>query len=302
MVRTIVRCRWCLASLRWPAPRTRRARRPCASSSRSRPGGPVDFVARVLAEGLGKELDTTVHRRQQARRQRRDQRASGDQRQARRQHAVAHQRRCRGDQSGAVREADLQDERLRAGVAGRQQRRGAGHATRPIPREVRRRARRAIEAEEGPDADRVVGHRQHAAPGDGIARRLDAAPTCCTCRTRARRRRSPTSWAGRCGFLRRHSRPDRPRQERQAQGARHGGAEAQPALPDVPTLAEQGIHGVESNNWYALFVPAKTPPARIDAVERRRAEGADDRAVPHAPARVRRRAGAGTAREAGRAC
>ena len=37
-----------------------------------------------------------------------------------------------------------------------------------------------------------------------------------------------------------------------------------PLLPDVPTLDEQGIRGVESNNWYALFAPAKTPPARID--------------------------------------
>jgi tripartite-type tricarboxylate transporter receptor subunit TctC len=37
-----------------------------------------------------------------------------------------------------------------------------------------------------------------------------------------------------------------------------------PLLPDVRTLDEQGIHGVESNNWYALFAPAKTPPARIE--------------------------------------
>ena len=36
------------------------------------------------------------------------------------------------------------------------------------------------------------------------------------------------------------------------------------ALPDVPTLDEQGIKGVEVNNWYALFAPAKTPQARID--------------------------------------
>lgn len=34
-------------------------------------------------------------------------------------------------------------------------------------------------------------------------------------------------------------------------------------LADVRTLDEQGIHGVESNNWYALFAPARTPPARI---------------------------------------
>ena len=36
-----------------------------------------------------------------------------------------------------------------------------------------------------------------------------------------------------------------------------------PLLPDVRTLDEQGIRGVESNNWYALFAPARTPPARI---------------------------------------
>jgi tripartite-type tricarboxylate transporter receptor subunit TctC len=33
-----------------------------------------------------------------------------------------------------------------------------------------------------------------------------------------------------------------------------------PALPDVPTFMEQGVGGVDSNNWYALFVPAKTLP------------------------------------------
>ena len=33
-----------------------------------------------------------------------------------------------------------------------------------------------------------------------------------------------------------------------------------PLLPDVRTLAEQELPGVDSNNWYALFAPAKTPP------------------------------------------
>lgn len=36
-----------------------------------------------------------------------------------------------------------------------------------------------------------------------------------------------------------------------------------PALPEVRTLAEQGIPGVDTNNWYALFAPAKTPPAAL---------------------------------------
>jgi tripartite-type tricarboxylate transporter receptor subunit TctC len=39
-----------------------------------------------------------------------------------------------------------------------------------------------------------------------------------------------------------------------------------PLLPDVRTLSEQGLPGVDSNNWYALFVSSKTPPAIIDAL------------------------------------
>jgi tripartite-type tricarboxylate transporter receptor subunit TctC len=36
-----------------------------------------------------------------------------------------------------------------------------------------------------------------------------------------------------------------------------------PALPEVKTLEEQGIKGVDTVNWYALFVSAKTPPAVV---------------------------------------
>jgi tripartite-type tricarboxylate transporter receptor subunit TctC len=39
-----------------------------------------------------------------------------------------------------------------------------------------------------------------------------------------------------------------------------------PALPDVKTLAEQGIANVDTNNWYALFAPAKTPAATVQAL------------------------------------
>ncbi|KOF53201.1 ABC transporter substrate-binding protein [Achromobacter sp. DMS1] len=41
-----------------------------------------------------------------------------------------------------------------------------------------------------------------------------------------------------------------------------------PLLPEVQTLAEQGIAGVESNNWYGLVAPAATPPAVIDRLNR----------------------------------
>jgi 2-methylaconitate cis-trans-isomerase PrpF/tripartite-type tricarboxylate transporter receptor subunit TctC len=37
------------------------------------------------------------------------------------------------------------------------------------------------------------------------------------------------------------------------------GPERLPALPNVPTLQESGVNGVELTQWYALFAPAKTP-------------------------------------------
>jgi len=35
-------------------------------------------------------------------------------------------------------------------------------------------------------------------------------------------------------------------------------------LPDLPTFAEAGVPGVEADAWTALFAPAKTPPAVIE--------------------------------------
>jgi tripartite-type tricarboxylate transporter receptor subunit TctC len=37
------------------------------------------------------------------------------------------------------------------------------------------------------------------------------------------------------------------------------GAKRDPALPDLPTLAETGIKGYESGVWFGLAVPAATP-------------------------------------------
>lgn len=37
------------------------------------------------------------------------------------------------------------------------------------------------------------------------------------------------------------------------------GAKRSPLLPNVPTLKELGIEGVEVDQWYAFFAPAKTP-------------------------------------------
>jgi tripartite-type tricarboxylate transporter receptor subunit TctC len=35
-------------------------------------------------------------------------------------------------------------------------------------------------------------------------------------------------------------------------------------LPNVPTLAEAGVPGVEADAWFALFAPAKTPANAIE--------------------------------------
>ena len=39
-----------------------------------------------------------------------------------------------------------------------------------------------------------------------------------------------------------------------------------PELPDVPTLAEAGLPGVEMTTWYGLFVTAGTPKAVVDRI------------------------------------
>jgi tripartite-type tricarboxylate transporter receptor subunit TctC len=39
-----------------------------------------------------------------------------------------------------------------------------------------------------------------------------------------------------------------------------GGTQRSPLLPDVPTLAENGVKGVDHDVWYGLFAPAGTPP------------------------------------------
>jgi tripartite-type tricarboxylate transporter receptor subunit TctC len=42
------------------------------------------------------------------------------------------------------------------------------------------------------------------------------------------------------------------------------GSRRSSALPDVPTLKELGVPGVDVTQWYGLFVPAKTPKAVVD--------------------------------------
>ncbi|WP_376091894.1 Bug family tripartite tricarboxylate transporter substrate binding protein [Roseomonas sp. CCTCC AB2023176] len=45
-----------------------------------------------------------------------------------------------------------------------------------------------------------------------------------------------------------------------------------PALPSVPTMAEAGVTGAESETWYALFGPAGVPADRVARLHRAAAE------------------------------
>ncbi len=45
-----------------------------------------------------------------------------------------------------------------------------------------------------------------------------------------------------------------------------------PVAPDIPTLAEQGIAGVVVTSWYGLLAPAGTPPALVEQLARDAAE------------------------------
>jgi hypothetical protein len=39
-------------------------------------------------------------------------------------------------------------------------------------------------------------------------------------------------------------------------------------LPDVPTLKEAGVDGVDVQQWYGFFAPAKTPKAIVDQLNK----------------------------------
>lgn len=46
-----------------------------------------------------------------------------------------------------------------------------------------------------------------------------------------------------------------------------GTAKRSPAMPDVPTVAEQGYPGFETSQWYGLIAPAGTPEAIIQKLQ-----------------------------------
>jgi tripartite-type tricarboxylate transporter receptor subunit TctC len=45
-------------------------------------------------------------------------------------------------------------------------------------------------------------------------------------------------------------------------------AKRRPELPDVPTMQESGLKGLEAATWFALFAPQGTPPDIIDSLNK----------------------------------
>jgi len=56
------------------------------------------------------------------------------------------------------------------------------------------------------------------------------------------------------------------------------------AAPDIPTLAEQGIGGVDVTSWYGLLAPAGIPPAVVEQLAR---DAADFLAEPQVQERLK---------------
>ncbi len=46
------------------------------------------------------------------------------------------------------------------------------------------------------------------------------------------------------------------------------GRERSPAMPDLPTVAESGLPGFESSQWYAAFAPKNTPASIVERLYR----------------------------------
>ena len=58
----------------------------------------------------------------------------------------------------------------------------------------------------------------------------------------------------------------------QAKGIAILAAKRHPDAPDVPTMTESGVPGLEIDSWIGIFAPAKTPPAVIALLQKHIAE------------------------------
>jgi len=65
-----------------------------------------------------------------------------------------------------------------------------------------------------------------------------------------------------------------------------GSPKRSPLMPQVPTVAEQGIPGYDSSMWWGILAPAKTPPAIVAKINRDINRGLDSEEVRERIARL----------------
>ena len=65
-----------------------------------------------------------------------------------------------------------------------------------------------------------------------------------------------------------------------------GSPKRSPLMPQVPTVAEQGIPGYDSSMWWGIMAPAKTPPAIVAKINRDINRGLDSEEVRERIARL----------------
>jgi tripartite-type tricarboxylate transporter receptor subunit TctC len=57
-------------------------------------------------------------------------------------------------------------------------------------------------------------------------------------------------------------------QSGQARGIAVLSSKRSPLTPDVPTMSEAGVPGLDVDSWLGIFAPAKTPPEAIAKLRR----------------------------------
>jgi len=70
----------------------------------------------------------------------------------------------------------------------------------------------------------------------------------------------------------------------QLRGLAVTGLKRWPSIPNVPTMEESGVKGMDKGSWYGLFVPAGTPPEIVRALQQAMAKTLAD---PEVSGRIR---------------